>query len=75
MKTIPYKKSLSRLIAIALFSFLFLLFSQGAFAQDFSSLDSGLQLLEDLMKNLRFFVGMEIYLNGGHSPAFQYTIR
>jgi chromosome segregation ATPase len=49
MKTTSYKRLLKRLTAIVLCSFLSLLFSQAAFAQDFSSLNSDLQLLEDLI--------------------------
>ena len=38
--------------AVTFLCFIFcLLFSQGVFAQDFSSLDSDLQLLEDLIRD------------------------
>ena len=51
MKTNYYKKSLPRLTVGVLLFIFSLLSLQGVYAQDFSSLDSDLQQLEDLIKD------------------------
>ena len=51
MKTNYYKKSSTPLTAVVLLFILSSLFSQAAYAQDFSSVDQDLQLLENLIKD------------------------
>ena len=51
MKTTCYKKYFARLTAAGLLFALFLLSSQALFARDFSSLDSDLQQLENLIND------------------------
>jgi hypothetical protein len=51
MKPTYYKKSLTHLIVSVFCFILFSLSSQAAFAQDFSSIDTDLQQLEDLIRD------------------------
>jgi len=51
MKTKSYKKYSPSLTAVVLFSIFFSLFSLAAYAQDFSSIDTDLQTLENLLND------------------------